>query len=47
MKNKLKLTDKISVIFEKTVTRFGTWAKIDCPKEYIGERVYVMVRKQK
>lgn len=47
MKNRLKLTDKIAVIFEKTVTRFGTGAKIDCPKEYVGKKVYVMVRNSK
>ena len=29
--------------FEKQVTRFGNGAKIDCPKEYLGKRVYVLV----
>lgn len=47
IKSKLKLTDDIEVLFEKNVTRFGTGAKIDCPKEYIGQKVYVMVRKPK
>lgn len=46
IKSKLKLIDEITVLFEKSVTRFGTGAKIDCPKEYIGKKVYVMVRKQ-
>ncbi len=47
IKNKLKIGDEVVVVFEKSVTRFGTGAKIDCPKEYIGKRVYVMVRKSK
>lgn len=47
MKNKLKVTDDVIVLFEKNVTRFGTGAKIDCPKEYIGRKVYVMVRKSR
>ena len=47
IKSKLKLIDEITVLFEKSVTRFGTGAKIDCPKEYIGKKVYVMVRKSK
>jgi putative transposon-encoded protein len=29
--------------FEKRATRFGSGAKIDCPKEYLGKRVYVLV----
>ncbi len=47
IKNKLKIGDDVVVVFEKPVTRFGTGAKIDCPKEYIGKMVYVMVRKSK
>jgi len=31
--------------FEKTVTRFGSGAKIDCPKQYLGRGVYVIVRR--
>ena len=46
--NKLELVDKnIETLFEKTVTKFGTGAKVDCPKEHIGKRVYVVIRKQK
>ncbi|MDY6986293.1 MAG: DUF2080 family transposase-associated protein [Candidatus Thermoplasmatota archaeon] len=33
----------IKGFFEKRVTKFGTGAKIDCPKEYLGDRVYVVV----
>jgi len=29
--------------FEKHVTKFGNGAKIDCPKEYLGKPVYVLV----
>ena len=29
--------------FEKRVTKFGNGAKIDCPKEYLGKKVYVLV----
>ena len=29
----------------KTVTRFGTGAKVDCPKEYIGRKVYLVILK--
>ena len=31
--------------FEKKVTKFGTGAKIDAPKEYLGKKVVVLVRK--
>lgn len=33
--------------FEKTVTKFGTGAKIDCPKQYMGRSVYVIVRRKR
>lgn len=29
--------------FVRTVTKFGNSAKIDCPKEYLGRTVYVVV----
>ncbi len=32
--------------FEKRVTKFGTGAKIDCPKEYLGKKVYVVILKE-
>lgn len=31
--------------FEKSVTKFGSGAKIDCPKQYLGRSVFVVVRK--
>jgi putative transposon-encoded protein len=46
IKNKVQLNDNIETVFEKTVTKFGSGAKIDCPKEYLGKRVYVLVRKE-
>ena len=43
--NKLKIEDDIEFLFEKTITKFGTGAKIDAPKEMLGKKVYVLVRK--
>ncbi len=40
---RLILTDKVIGFFEKKVTKFGTGAKIDCPKEHLGKTVYVVV----
>ncbi len=28
---------------EKSVTKFGTGAKVDCPKEYLGKKVYLVI----
>ncbi len=41
----LQITDSIELIFEKTITKFGTGAKIDAPKNYIGKKAYVLIRK--
>ena len=43
--NKLKIEDDIEFLFEKTITKFGTGAKIDAPKDLLGKKVYVLVRK--
>lgn len=43
-KTKFVITDEINIIFEKTVTKFGSGAKIDCPKEHLGKKVYVLIR---
>lgn len=32
---------------EKIVTPFGTGAKVDCPKEYLGRRVYLVIAEDK
>jgi putative transposon-encoded protein len=28
---------------KKTVTPFGTGAKVDCPKEYLGKKAYLVI----
>ncbi len=33
----------IAGFFKKTVNSYGTGAKIDCPKIYLGKEVYVVV----
>ena len=43
--NKLKIEDDIEFLFEKIITKFGTGAKIDAPKNLLGKKVYVLVRK--
>ncbi len=35
----------ILCFYEKMVTPFGTSAKIDCPKKFIGKRAYVIICK--
>jgi putative transposon-encoded protein len=42
----LHLHDEVDGFFEKMVTKFGNSAKIDCPKEFIGRKVYVIVCKK-
>lgn len=43
---KIKLTDNVEVLYEKIITPFGTSAKIDAPKKYIGKRAYVIILKK-
>jgi putative transposon-encoded protein len=46
--NKGKLTlveDQILGFLERTVTPFGNSAKVDCPKEYLGKRAYLIIVK--
>lgn len=39
-----KLTlEKFDAYFRKKVTKFGNGAKIDCPKEYLGKNVIIIV----
>lgn len=33
----------IACFLKKKVTRFGTGAKVDCPKEFLGKNVYLVV----
>jgi putative transposon-encoded protein len=42
-KSKLLLTEGVIGFFQKNVTKFGTGAKIDCPKEYLNKSVYVVL----
>ncbi len=35
--------ENIEGYFVRTVTKFGNSAKIDCPKEYLGRAVYIIV----
>ena len=43
-KNKLSLEEEFEWMFEKIITKFGTGAKIDAPKELIGKKVLVFVK---
>ena len=45
IKKKLHVTDDIDLLYEKTITKYGTGAKIDAPKKYLGRKVYVLIRK--
>lgn len=36
----------VAGFIEKKVTPFGTGAKVDCPKEYLGKKVYLVIRKK-
>ena len=40
----LKIKNIIGFYIRK-VTRFGTSAKVDCPKEHLGKTVYLVVLK--
>lgn len=46
LSNEVKV-DNIKGYFERKVTKFGTGAKIDCPKEYLGLEVVVIVRQKR
>ena len=39
----LVIREKIIGYFKKRVTKYGNGAKIDCPKEFLGKDVYVMI----
>jgi len=38
--------DEVLGFIEKRVTPFGNSAKVDCPKKYIGKKVYLVVCKE-
>ena len=35
--------EKIRGFIKRKVTPFGTSAKVDCPKEYLGKTVYLVI----
>lgn len=43
-KSTLKL-ENIKGFFIRKVTKFGTSAKVDCPKIYLGKTVYLVIVK--
>jgi len=43
---KFHLTDDVEVVYEKTITKYGTGAKIDAPKQFLGRKVYVLIREE-
>lgn len=43
-KGTIEFKDTYDTLIEKTVTKFGTGAKVDCPKEFIGRKVYLLIR---
>jgi len=44
-KEDLILKDEVLGFLEREVTPFGTSAKVDCPKRFIGKRAYLIVCK--
>ena len=42
----VRLSDNVEVFYEKKVTPFGTSAKLDAPRKYIGKRAYVIILKK-
>lgn len=45
VEKKLKITESVEIVYEKTITPFGNSAKIDAPKKYRGRRAYVIIVK--
>ena len=44
-KGELILQDEIVGFLERRVTKFGNSGKVDCPKAFLGKRVYLLVCK--
>lgn len=44
-KGTLFLKENVITVMEKVVTPYGNGAKVDCIKEYIGRRAYIIVVK--
>jgi len=45
-RGRLVLTEEIEGFIQKKATPFGTGAKVDCPKEFLGRTVYLVVCKE-
>jgi len=45
MDKNITMTDGVECVIEKTCTPFGNSGKVDCPKKYLGKRVYLVVLK--
>jgi len=43
-KGNLIVEDKLVGFFEKKIVPHGNGAKVLCPKEFIGKKVYVLIR---
>lgn len=41
-RHELKIKNMVGFLTRK-VTKFGTSAKVDCPKEYLGKTVYLVI----
>jgi len=35
----------IQAYMERTVTKFGSGAKVDCPKEFLGKKAFLIIKK--
>ena len=35
----------IKAYMERVVTKFGSGAKVDCPKEFLGKKAYLIIEK--
>jgi len=44
-KTELKVSGILGFL-ERRVTSFGNGAKVDCPKEFMGRRVYLVICKE-
>jgi len=45
-KNTVSFEEEFEGMFEKRITKFGTGAKIDAPKEHMGKGVLVFIKKR-
>jgi len=45
MKKQNKVTlENVDAYFTKDVTKFGSGAKIDCPKQYLGKKAHIIIK---